>query len=59
MYVYAFSSPSSCSRFLLDHYPGDAEPKKVPTSEADLSDKFKNNRDYVVKNMEDNADSYR
>ena len=59
MYVCAFSSPSSCSRFLLDHYPGDAEPKKVPTSEADLSVKYKQNRDNVVQNMEDNADSYR
>ena len=59
MYVCTFSSPSPCSRFLLDHYPGDANPKKVPTSAADLSDKYKNNRDHVVKNMEDNADSYR
>jgi hypothetical protein len=41
------------------HFPGEANPKKVPTSAADLSDKYKNNRDKVVKNMHDNADSYR
>ena len=60
MYVYAFSSLSPCSWFLLDHFPGeDSNPKKVPTLAADLSEKYKNNRDKVVKNMEDNADSYR
>jgi len=41
------------------HFPGAENPKKVPTSAADLSDKYKNNRDNVVKNMHDNADSYR
>jgi len=41
------------------HFPGTDNPKKVPTSAADLSDKYKANRDHTVKNMEDNADSYR
>ena len=60
MYVCPFSSsPSPYSPFLLDHFPGVEQPKKVPTSAADLSDKYKNNRDNTVKNMHDNADSYR
>jgi hypothetical protein len=59
MYVYAFSSPSSRSQFLLDHFPGVEKAKEVPTSAAHLSDKYKNNRDHIVTNMEDNADSYR
>jgi hypothetical protein len=41
------------------HFPGRDNPRKVPTSAADLSDKYKANRDHTVKNMEDNADSYR
>ena len=56
---YAFSSPRPCSGILLDHFPGPPDVKKVPTSAADLSEKYKNNRDHVVSNMHDNADSYR